>query len=171
MNLEESLNLARTDNSAFRQIYDLTINRVYFFVLLRTKNREVALDVCQNVYLSLWQSLGKFRYMGEPHFYAFLFTITRRQLSREWKKKNGQTIDIEEVFDIPGEPEAHEDYRVLLAEMDSLKEEERLCLELRYFEDLKFQDIGDSLGISENYAKVLHHRAIKKLKNKLEIYE
>lgn len=175
MNLEESLYLARTDNSAFKEIYDLTINRVYSFVLLRTKDKETALDICQNIYLSFWQSLGKFRYMGDPHFYAFLFTIARREISREWRGRSGQTVDIEQIFDIPADPEEHEDYRLLLKELENLKEEERLCLELRYFEDLKFKDVGETLGISENYAKVLHHRAIKKLqqklKNKLEIYE
>lgn len=167
MNLEYSLKEARVDSTAFKEIYDLTINRVYSFVLLRTGDKEVALDICQNVYLSLWQSLGRFKYMGEAHFYSYLFKITRGEISRA-RKKIKPTVELEELYDIPVEDPAHEDYRALIREMNELKEEERTCLELRYFQDLKFKEVGETLGISENYAKVLHHRAIGKLKDKFK---
>lgn len=170
MNLEKNLSLAGKDNAAFKEIYDLTISRVYSFVLLRTKDRAQTLDICQNIYLSFWNSLSNFRYMGEPHFYAFLFKIARRQIWKA-KMKSPVTINIdEEIFDISAEDDVHEDYRILLSKISGLKENERLCIELRYFKDLKFQDIAEILNISENNAKVLHHRAINKLKKELKIY-
>ena len=170
MNLEQSLSLAREDNSAFKEIYDLTISQVYSFVLLRTKDKAQALDICQNIYLSFWSSLPGFRYMGEPHFYAFLFKIARRQISKA-RRDVHHTVELDEVFDIPVEEDTKEDYRVLLGQVQNLKENERLCIELRYFKDLKFQDIALVLNISENYAKVLHHRAITKLREDTKIYE
>lgn len=170
MNLEQSLSSAREDNTAFKEIYDLTINQVYSFVLLRTKNKAEALDICQDIYLSFWNSLPSFQYMGEPHFYAFLWKIARRQLSKA-RIRSHPTVELDEVFDIPAEEGIKEDYRLLLNKVEGLKENERLCLELRYFKDLKFQDIAGVLNISENYAKVLHHRAITKLREDLKIYE
>jgi RNA polymerase sigma-70 factor, ECF subfamily len=170
MNLQESLSRARTDHSAFKEIYDLTINRVYSFVLLRTGDKEVALDVCQNVYLSLWQSLSRFEYLGEAHFYAYLFKITRGEIIRI-RKKIKPVVSLEDIYDFPADTPDHEDYRALSREMSKLSDEERACLELRYFEDRKFKDVGDALGISENYAKVLHHRAISKLREKFEGHE
>lgn len=170
MNLEQCLSMAKEDNLAFKEIYDLTISQVYSFVLLRTKDKAQALDICQNIYLSFWNSLPNFHYMGEPHFYAFLFKIARRQISKA-RIKIRSNVDIDEVFDIPAEEGVKEDYRALLGQVENLKENERLCIELRYFKDLKFQDIAGVLNISENYAKVLHHRAIIKLRENVHIYE
>jgi RNA polymerase sigma-70 factor (ECF subfamily) len=170
MNLEQSLNQARGDNTAFKEIYDLTIGRMYSFVLLRTKNRAQALDICQDIYLSFWNALPGFHYMGEPHFYAFLFKIARRQISKARMKVHA-TVELDEVFDIPVEEDEKEDYRTLLGKVRNLKENERLCVELRYFKDLKFQDIAEILGISENNTKVLHHRTINKLRKDLQNYE
>lgn len=169
MNLEQSLSRASEDNAAFKEIYDLTISQVYSFVLLRTKDKAEALDICQNIYLSFWNSLPSFEYMGEPHFYAFLWKIARRQLSKA-RIQAHPTVKLEEVFDIPEEEIIKEDYRTLLGKVEGLKENERFCIELRYFKDLKFQDIALVLDISENYAKVLHHRAITKLREDLKIY-
>ena len=170
MNLEQCLSVAREDNTAFKEIYDLTINRVYSFVLLRVGNKELALDICQDTYLSFWKSLPRFRYMSDSQFYAFLFKVARRQLIRA-RTKMRETVELDETYDIPSEDGEREDYRVLLSKIQNLKENERLCVELRYFKDLKFQEIAEILGVSENNAKVLHHRAIKKLKEDLQIYE
>lgn len=170
VNLADTLERAVEDNLAFREIYDLTIDRVYSFVLLRTKNKSEALDICQNIYLSLWESLGKFEYRGDAHFWAFLFTIAKRQIFRS-RLKTKPNVDLEQALDIPAEAEEKEDYRFLISKMGELRDKERLCLELRYFDDMKFEDIAQTLDISENNAKVLHHRALKKLKEKIETYE
>lgn len=170
MNLEQSLSRAMHDNTAFKEVYDLTISRVYSFVLLRTRDRALALDICQDIYLSFWNSLAGFQYISEPHFYAFLFKVARGRLAKA-RVKIRPTVDLDEVFDIPDEGDEPEDYRMLLSKIEELKENERLCIELRYFEDLKFQDIALVLGISESNAKVLHHRAIKKLRESIKKYE
>lgn len=170
MNLEESLIQSRTDSKAFKYVYDLTISRVYSFVLLRTKDKALALDICQEIYLALWNALSGFQYVDEHHFYAYLFQIARRQV---WKarKKARATLSLDEAFDIPDEGDYFADYRALLGQVEKLKEKERLCIELRYFEDRKFSEIAEALGTSENNAKVIHHRAIKKLKESVSKYE
>ncbi|MDQ5954417.1 MAG: hypothetical protein QG583_345 [Patescibacteria group bacterium] len=163
MNLEKSIELAQGDNTAFKEIYDLTINRVYSFVLYRIKDKGEALDICQDIYFSLWKYLPKFQYISEVHFYAFLFKVARRQLIKA-RAKSMNKVDLDEIFDIPSEDGEKEDYRNLLQNIQTLKDNERITIELRYFEDLKFEDIALSLGISENNAKVIHHRAINKLR-------
>jgi RNA polymerase sigma-70 factor (ECF subfamily) len=163
MNLEKSIELAHEDNTAFKEIYDLSINRVYSYVLFRIKDKGEALDVCQNIYFSLWKSLPRFKYISENHFYAFLFKVARRQLIKA-RAKSMDKVDLDDVFDIPSEDGDREDYRSLIKNLDSLKDIERMCIELRYFDDLKFEDIALSLGVSENNARVVHHRAITKLR-------
>lgn len=170
MDLEKILEKAQAEESAFREIYDLTINRVYSFVLSRIRNKDLALDICQNVYLDLWQYLPRFIYMGDAHFYAFLFKVARRQIIKA-RIKNPPSLQLEDIYDIPSIENEHEDYRLLLKNLSLLTDKERMCIELRYFEDLPFKEISLSLGITENNAKVLHYRALKKLKENLSVYE
>lgn len=167
MDLQDSLRRAVSQDVAFREIYDLTIDRVYSFTFLRLGNRELALDTCQNIYLALWQSFKRFTYVSDAHFYAFLFKIARRQVSKVYRAKTVKTLTLDDSFEVPAETQSWEDYRVLLATLQGLKDRERVCLELRYFQDWKFQDIATALNITENHAKVLHHRALKKLQRAL----
>ncbi len=167
MNLQDCLRRATTEECAFQEIYDMTIDRVFSFTLLRVRNRDVALDTCQNIYLALWKSLPRFRYVSDAHFYAYLFTLVRRTIARVYRAQEIAPLLLEDAFDVPAHIPAWEDYRELLRHVHKLKEKERLCVELRYFQDWKFQDIATALAITENHAKVLHHRALKKLQRSL----
>ena len=170
MDLEHILQKAQENEGGFKEIYDLTINRVFSFVLLRIKNREEALDICQNIYLSFWKSLSKFTYISDAHFYSFLFTVARRQIIKARIKKK-ENIPLDDIYDVEAPEAEKEDYRFLLRQVERLGDNERLCLELRYFGDLSFSQIAENMGIKENNAKVLHHRAIIKLREFIPNYE
>ncbi len=169
MNLEQMIERAKANDAAFKEIYDLTINRVYSFVLLRIRDRSEAHDICQDIYSSLWRMLPKFKYISDAHFFAYLFQIARRTLIKARMKSRGK-VDLEEIYDIPSDEKENEDYRILLSAIEKLKDNERTVLELRYFEDMKFGEIAAMLGVTENNAKVMHHRAIQKLQKKLQMY-
>lgn len=170
MNLEHILEKAKENHEGFKEIYDLTINQLFSFVLLRTKDRDKALDLCQDIYLSFWRSLPNFQYMGDAHFYAFLFKVARRQIIKA-RIKNVEEVRLDDIFDIQAPEAQKEDHRFLLKEIDRLSEKEKLCIELRYFSDLKFSEIASILETTENNSKVLHHRAITKLKEFTSKYE
>lgn len=170
MSLEEILQKTKTDEAYFKSLYDLTIKRVFSYVVARTRDKERAKEISQEVYLSLWKSIPNFKYISDPHFYSFLFTVVRRQIIKAGREKD-VSVSIEEFYEIPGEENEKEDYRNLLSRIQCLSEKERMVIELRYFQDLDFQTISEDLDISLSNAKVLHHRAIKKLKSLLPDYE
>lgn len=170
MSLEEILQKTKTDEAYFKSLYDLTIKRVFSYVLSRTRDKEKAKEISQEVYLSLWKSLPNFRYISESHFYSFLFTVVRRQIIKASKEKH-INLPIEEFYEIEGDENEKEDHRYLLSKIESLSDKEKSVIELRYFQDLDFQTISENLGISLSNAKVIHHRAIKRLKDLLPQYE
>ncbi len=139
-------------------------------MVVRTRDKEKAKEISQEIYLSLWKSLPNFRYISEPHFYSFLFTVVRRQIIKASKEKI-VSLPIEDFYEIEGNENHKEDYRHLLSKVESLPGKEKMVIELRYFQDLDFQTISENLGISLSNAKVLHHRAIKRLKDLLPQYE
>lgn len=166
MELENIIKNAHKDDASFKLLYDQTIGKVFQFLLVRTKSRQVALDITQEVYMSLWQNLSRFSYVDDAHFYGYIFTIARRKLFRNFFKIK-RTVSIDESYDIEAPSEEREDYRKLLREVDSLNEKQRSVISLRYFSDFSFTQIANTLSITENNAKVLHHRAIEKLKKKI----
>ena len=169
MDLENIIKRAKADNSGFKEIYDLTINRLFSFVLLRVKDRALALDLCQDIYLDLWQGLPRFEYMGDAHFYSFLFLVARRKIIKARIKKVDQ-IDIDDIFDIQAPEAQHEDYRFLMKQVERLNENEQRCIEMRYFSDMSFGQVAEDLNTTENNVKVIHHRAIKKLREFIPKY-
>lgn len=175
-NLENLLERAKNDEQAFREIYDFTIDRVFNYVLLRVKNREETKETVQEIYLSFWKSLPKFRYISEEHFYGFFWTVVKRKIFKSRLRKR-ETVSLEEIYDlsakadIPEDETPKEDYRHLLETVSELKERQRLVVELRYFANNSFGQIAEILGVSESNAKVLHHRALITLRKNLHGYE
>ena len=170
MELEYILKNLKESEIDFRAVYDLTIDQVFSYVFLRTKDKEWSKEICQEIYLSLWKSLPKFKYISKEHFFGFLFTVVRRQIIKA-RIKNKPAYSLEEIYDVADEEEKKEDYRFMLKQIDSLKEKERLTLELRYFKNMTFSEISQILNIKEGNAKVLHHRALEKLRQSLPEYE
>lgn len=167
--LENLLERAKNDESAFRELYDDTVDRVFNYVLVRVRNREDAKEVVQEIYLSLFSSLPKFTYQGDPHFYGFLWTVVRRRIFKR-RLKRIQELPFEEIYDYASDEGPPEDYRYLFEALKSLQERERLVLELRYFSHYSFAEIALAHNISETNAKVIHHRALAKLKKQLHDY-
>lgn len=168
-NLENLLERAKNDEQAFRGIYDYTIDRVFNYVLLRTGNRENTKEIVQEIYVSLWKSLPKFTYISVEHFYGFLWKVVKRRLYKSRLRKI-ITVSLEEVYDVPMDEHPKEDYRHLLKNLEELSEKEKLVVKLRYFSNLTFGEIAETLCITESNAKVLHHRALKALRKNLKGY-
>ncbi len=169
MDLERIIERAKQGDEGFRELYDITIDRVYAFTLARTRDKHEASEICQETYLSLWKSLQRFEYNSPAEFWAFLWKVVRRQIIK-WHGRKPDMASLEEIYDVPAEPELHEDYRFLLSVLATLPERQRLVVELRYFSDLSFSELAEMLGITESNAKVLNHRALEALKSKLKMY-
>ena len=165
-NMENMLERAKTDESAFREIYDITIDRVFSYTLLRVRSKDDAKEIVQEIYLSFWKSLPKFRYISDEHFYGFLWQVVRRRIIK-YRSVKRETVSIEDIYDVPEDVSEKEDYRHLLKYVTNLTEKERSVVELRYFENYAFKEVADALGVTESNAKVLHHRAIANLKKNL----
>ena len=167
--LKISVKKAQNGNKdAFREIFDSLSNKFFAYVFSRTSNRDDALDIVQDVFVDLWKSLKSFKYSSDEALYGFIFTITKRKLSRYYKHKtNFASLDeISEKY--IAQPEVNqEDYRFMQKHLSSLGSKYQDLLKLRYWSEMTFAEIASSLNITETAAKVRHHRALKKLKIKL----
>lgn len=163
MNIKDAIQQSATSDEAFKELYLGTIDKLFPFVLLRTRDRAVALDICQEVYVDLWKQTSRFVYSTDEEFFGYLFLIARRKLYKH-RRTYRELVSLDEQYDLPDSTASPpEDYRHLLGAVAKLKDRDRRVIELRYFAEYSFDEIARALSISEGNAKVIHHRAIAQL--------
>ena len=80
------------------------------------------------------------------------------------------TISYEDSLIAEGKPDQYQDLDLRTA-LDSLSPEDKAIVELRYFEDLKIEDIARVLNENVNTIKSRLYRSMQKLKLKMEVTE
>ncbi len=151
------------NDKAFRALYDHLADRIFSFVRPRTRGREESLDIVQDIFVDLWSALPKFRYISDAHFYSFVFVIAKRKLARHYGERTTESLDDLEVHAHPRVDADITDPDGMRTLVARLPEQYRDVVTLRYWSGLSFAEIGEMLGVSENNAKVRHHRALKLL--------
>ena len=159
-------------NNTFKKIYDEHGDGIFRFCLVRVSNREQALDLTQETFLRLWNTLLEGKTIENNR--AYLFTITRRLIIDWYRKKKSisldHMIDDENVpYDLPDEKsinitEFGAEGRFLLEKINDLPPTYRDPVYLRYVEDLSPKEIGNILYISENAASVRINRGLEELR-------
>lgn len=155
------------DVAAFKAIFDELSSRLFAYALSRTKSRDDALDIVQDSFIDLWRTLPAFEYKHDEAFYGFVFIILKRKIYR-FRQTRRDTVSIDDV-EIRDEPDFKEDWRYLKKNIDILSPQYQTLLHLRYWKELPFKEIAQTLNIKEGTAKVWHHRALQKLKGNVHI--
>ncbi|MBU1950368.1 MAG: RNA polymerase sigma factor [Candidatus Eisenbacteria bacterium] len=169
----EDLSLARRavmrDEAAWREIYDTTRDRLFALLSYYTGQREDALELLQETYLSAINSIDRYRGDGSL---AGWFAIIAIRRARDWRRKlavwkrRRQELADERALDPPAMP--NDPLRLQLqGAIAKLAGRQRASFLMREMEGLSFREIGEALGIGEPTARVHYHRAKKIMQNLL----
>jgi len=170
--LDSLFNSARNGNSkAFKELsgYVRQISFSYFNSKQRQGkivNKEDVDDLANNVYLSFAEQFQK---IDNIEFWL------RRVLFLNfvnWYKKNKmrQTIDIDEIYYLKekeSNPGNAVDAEKILNILNTLSEDKKKIVKLRFYEDMKFGEIAEILNKTEDAVKKMFYRTIEELKDKL----
>ena len=166
----------RSNNQkGFQLIVEKFQERIYWQIRRITKNHQDTEDVLQNVFIKVWKALPEFR--EESALYTWIYRIafneTHTFLSKESKKK---TVDIDPVLfensvEINGKNYTPEEIENIFTKaIETLPEKQKLVFNLKYYDELKFQQIEDLLGTSVGALKASYHIAVKKIEEFLKDY-
>ncbi len=166
---EEIFSLVRTENNekAFSALYRRYDKRIYSYCLRALGNVEDAQDVFQTVALTIYNKRESFQ---DGSFAAWLFTITRNTCLKAIRNRKHNTELNEEIHSFESISAHSNDFllkEALYKAIKTLPDEFREALELRYFDDLSYEEIAETLNISIALAKVRVFRAKKQLLNVL----
>lgn len=150
------------DSDAFAELYALTYNKVYNFARHYLRDAHLAQDAMQEVYISALKNLTK---LSDPTlFIAWLNRITFNvcyDMSQKTNRVNAsaapEILEFVQDYDPLSNPEAHyqqkDEYARLHIAMDSLPFQEKQVLTMRYYNNMKLEDIADAMDISRSTVK------------------
>jgi RNA polymerase sigma-70 factor, ECF subfamily len=136
-------------------------DRIYATIFHIVGNEDDALDCTQDVFLKAYKKRSSFR--GDSSPYTWLRSIaTNYALNFVTRSKTAHWKEYHE-YEHADESDVKEEREFQKSWLDHLSKMERRVVETRVFEKLSFRDVAETLNTSENSAKVLYHKAIKKL--------
>jgi RNA polymerase sigma-70 factor (ECF subfamily) len=162
---------------AFRVLFDRCNDRLFAYAFTHTGDRDHAMDLVQEVFIDLWKQLPRFRYRSEEEFMGFIFLILKRKIAKHHGRKGKTDRSLDEHQEEFGDTDitasadsGYEDHRWLEKGIRALSETSQEIIALRHWSDLSFGEISEILDITENAAKVRHHRAVGELRDILATY-
>lgn len=167
--LVEKLRNPATQRKAFEQAVGIYGERLYWQIRKMVLLHDDANDLLQNTFLKAWSNLAFFR--GDAKLSTWLYkiavneclTFLNRQQSRNQVSMNDadafllEKLKSDEYFD------GDEAQLKLQQAILSLPEKQRLVFTMKYYDEMKYEDMSEILGTSVGALKASYHHAVKKV--------
>ncbi len=163
--------LAETKEQAFTEIVKKYQEKLYWHIRRMVIDHEDANDVLQNMFIKVWNALGNFR--EDSQLYTWLYKIaTNECLSFLEKKKRNTAVSLNDVENglsnlIKSDTnfDANRlEWKLQLA-IQQLPERQRLVFNLRYYDEMPYEQMSKILDTSEGALKASYHHAAKKIED------
>ncbi|MBK7709525.1 MAG: RNA polymerase sigma factor [Bacteroidales bacterium] len=166
-NISEVLKADR--DKGFRLLVEKYSSRLYWHIRRLVILHEDADDALQNTFINAWKSIGDFR--NESSIYTWLYTIaTNEALSLINKRKKNAAVsidDIESIFAGALEGSTWFDGDAAQIRLQNailqLPEKQRIVFNLKYYDDLTYEEMSKILKTSVGALKASYHHAVKKI--------
>jgi len=157
---------SKGNNQAFDVLLQRHKNRIYTYILLIVRNRDLAEDIFQESFMKAIITIKQGRYVDNGKFYSWVTRIAHNLIIDSYRReRNENTISNEEfaeidlfndaklceenVEDVLVRDQVFSDIRNLMCH---LPENQQEVVRMRYYEDRSFKEIADKTGVSINTA-------------------
>lgn len=160
---------------AFDTLMRMYGEKIYWQIRKMVPDHEDASDLLQNVFLKAWSNLGNFR--GEAKLGTWLYKIAVNESINFINKARHKAgiIDADDssfLFDnLESDPWFDGDAvkARLHKAVARLPKKQQLVFNMRYFDEMKYEEISEVLGTSVGALKASYHHAVKKIEEEFEL--
>ncbi|MEZ0004834.1 RNA polymerase sigma factor (sigma-70 family) [Flavobacterium sp. 28YEA47A] len=159
----------KTQNKAFQTLLSSYQKPLYSHIRNIVLNHDDADDVLQNTFLKVFQHLKNFK--GESKLFSWLYRIATNEAitflnakakrngmtSENFQQKQIESLKADDYF------EGDEIQLKLQEAIATLPEKQQLVFKMRYFEELKYEELSEILDTSVGALKSSYHYAVKKV--------
>ena len=142
----------------FEEIFDEYFDKIYYKVLGSVKNPEDAEDITQEVFISVYKNLKKFR--EDSNIYTWIYKIAINKVYDFFRKRklnlelNDEILDMEDGSDLNSNI-------ILKEQLSKIKDVEREIVILKDIYGYKLQEIAEMKGMNLSTVKSVYYKALK----------
>ncbi len=160
-----------TKEKGFTAIIKKYQEKLYWHIRRMVVSHDDANDVLQNMFIKVWNALDNFR--EDSQLYTWLYRIaTNESLTWLEQQKRRSSVSLSDVENgLSNKLKAEKNYdsnkiewKLQLA-MQQLPEKQRVVFNLRYYDEMPYQEMSKVLDTSEGALKASYHHAVKKIED------
>jgi RNA polymerase sigma factor (sigma-70 family) len=165
----EKFTVEKTRQEAFNLLLNKYQQKIYWHIRRMVIDHDDTDDLVQDVFIKVWKNLANFR--NDSQLYTWIYRIaTNESITFLNKKKQKNNTPLDEVSSELAESLVEPSYfngneiqlklqRAIL----TLPEKQRLIFNMKYFDDMKYDEISQVLGTTVGALKASFHIAVKKI--------
>lgn len=165
----EMFAIEKTRDEAFNLLLKKYQQKIYWHIRRLVLNHDDCDDLLQEVFVKVWKNLDKFR--NDSQLYTWIYRIaTNESITFLNKQKLKNNTPLDEVSSELAENLVASSYfngdkleLKLQKAILTLPEKQRLIFNMKYFGDMKYEEISQVLGTSVGALKASYHHAVKKI--------
>jgi RNA polymerase sigma factor (sigma-70 family) len=156
-------------DAVFTQLVRKYQERLYWHVRRMVVTHDDTNDVLQNIFIKIWKNLGDFR--EESNLYTWLYRIaTNEALTWMEQQKRRTSVSLSEDEELYSERLVAEkgfdpnkiEWKLQQA-IQTLPEKQKIVFNMRYYDEMPYEDMAGILGTSVGALKASYHHAVKKV--------
>lgn len=167
--LLQQLRDPKTAQTAFSVLVGEYTEPLYWHLRRMVLDHEDANDLLQNTFIKAWTNIDSFQ--GNAKISTWLYRIaTNEALTFLTKQSNMPSVSIDDDESSPVNQLESDEYfdgdelQVRLQEaLKTLPPKQQLVFNMKYFDEMKYEDMSEILGTSVGALKASYHLAVKKI--------
>lgn len=163
----------QTREASYRTLISTHKERLYWHIRKIVLNHEDTDDILQNTFIKVFKHIDTFK--GDSKLYSWMYRIATNEslsfLNKKAKQMKTDLSDLQEqrVQNLKADVyfDGDEIQLKLQEAIISLPQKQQLVFNMRYFDDMKYEEISDILDTSVGALKASYHHARKKIESQL----
>lgn len=159
----------KTQEKGLKMMMDAYQSKLYWHIKRLVVHHEICQDVLQDTFIKAFQSFGLFK--QESKLYTWLYRIATNEALQQLNKQNKMKMVDEEAGAYLSNTQSNTDndedkiQKILYNAIHLLPEKQKLVFNLRYYDDLPYEEISKILDMSVGTLKTNYHYAKQKIED------
>ena len=159
---------------AFNAIVNCYSERLYWHVHRFVCSHDDTDDLLQDIFIKIWAALPSFR--GDAQLFTWIYRIATNEVINYLRKQRLKAlVSMENEYSVLERKIDDDAYfngdalqRELHKAIHRLPQKQRLVFSMRYFDEMKYEDIAEITGTSVGALKASYHHAYNKIREEMQ---